>query len=214
MKTPALDRREVAALWKGVSEQDVEEACARVEAAAQPREVHAEFRCADLAALWQGGDIRRHLAGCGRCVLMCLTLGAGIDRLLRAAGVGDVWQNMLLDSAASCLIEACAGEAEAALREEYEARGEYLTRRFSPGYGDFPLALQPEFLRLTGAHKRIGLTVTDTCILVPRKSVTAVCGISPTPSEGALAGCATCALRETCQRRKEGNPCGKEHPDP
>ena len=213
MNTPVLDRRAVAALWKGVREADVEEACARVETAAIPRSVHAEFSCADLSALWQGNDIRRHLAGCERCVLVCLTLGSGVDQMLRAAGVGDVWQSALLDGAASSLVELCADEAEAALRAEYEARGEYLTRRFSPGYGDFPLTLQPEFLRLTNAQKRIGLTVTDTCILIPRKSVTAVCGISATPSDGAIAGCATCALRETCQRRKEGNPCGKQHSD-
>ena len=49
---------------------------------------------------------------------------------------------------------------------------------------------------------------TDTCILVPRKSVTAVCGIADHPVTGTLAGCATCALRETCKRRKEGIPCG------
>ena len=62
-------------------------------------------------------------------------------------------------------------------------------------------------LKLLDAQRKIGLCATDTCLLTPRKSITAICGEASVPVKGALAGCATCALRETCQKRKEGNPC-------
>ena len=209
-----IDRALLTSMWHGISAEDAEAACLRTEEAACPRVVSAEFNCADLGALWQGEDIRRHLSGCEKCVWICLTLGGQVDRMLRAAGVSDMWQCTLLDAAASCLIEQCADEAEEELRAAYHGRGLFLTKRFSPGYGDFPISVQPEVLRLTNAEKRIGLTVTESCILVPRKSITAVCGVSSVPAEGALAGCEHCALRETCQRRKEGNPCGRQNPDP
>ena len=201
-------REDLAALWKGIASETIEQVCQKVEAAAQPRWTYAEYSCGELSSLWLGNDIRRHLAGCSRCVLIAVTLGVQTDRLLRRAGTADVVQQALFDAAASALIEAWAAHAEASLRDIYRKRALYLTRRFSPGYGDFPISGQPEFLRLTGAEKKIGLTVTDTCILVPRKSVTAVCGIADHPVTGTLAGCATCALRETCKRRKEGILCG------
>ena len=207
-ETVSIRRGEVAALWKGDSDETIDLACRRVEQAASPRWTYAEYDCRELASLWQGNDIRRHLKSCTRCILIAVTLGIGVDRLLRREGVSDIAQETLLDTAASCLVEEWASHAEQTLRAECGARGLYLTRRFSPGYGDFPIAVQPDFIRLTHAEKQIGLTATDTCILVPRKSVTAVCGIADHPVTGALAGCATCALRETCKRRKEGIPCG------
>ena len=47
--------------------------------------------------------------------------------------------------------------------------------RYSPGYGDWDLPVQREVLELVEA-KSIGLSLTETFILQPRKSVTAVIG--------------------------------------
>lgn len=49
------------------------------------------------------------------------------------------------------------------------------------GYGSFPLEIQKEFLEAVNAHKRIGLCTGENNILIPRKSVTAVAGISEKP---------------------------------
>ena len=48
--------------------------------------------------------------------------------------------------------------------------------RFSPGYGDVSLEVQKDFFRLLPCQ-RIGLTLMDTLIMSPEKSVTAFIGI-------------------------------------
>ena len=60
---------------------------------------------------------------------------------------------------------------------EVEAEGGKLLPRWSPGYGGRPLALSREILARLDASKRIGVSITDSELLVPSKSVTAVCEI-------------------------------------
>ena len=83
------------------------------------------------------------------------------------------------------------------------------TDRFSPGYGDLPLDLQPALCAALDAQRRLGLTVTDSLLLNPVKSVTAVIGLSPTPQPARIRGCGYCNFRENCQFRKEGTTCGR-----
>ncbi|NLT58169.1 MAG: methionine synthase [Clostridiales bacterium] len=155
-----------------------------------------------------GRDIALHLAGCGACLLLAVTLGGGIERHIRAAEACDMAAALLLDVAASTLVEQYADEAERLLRLQYRGQGAHLTGRFSPGYGDLPLALQGDLLRLLNAQRQIGLTVSAGGILLPRKSITALLGVADRPVSGRPAGCETCALRARCADRKEGRHCG------
>ena len=101
-------------------------------------------------------------------------------------------------------------EIEGELRREYQARGLYITGRYSPGYGDCPLALQSVFAAYLDTGRKIGLTVGSSGLLFPRKSVTAILGISQKPVTGYRAGCAHCVLQKTCQYRKRGVSCEQE----
>ncbi len=154
-----------------------------------------------------GEDIARHLSGCHSCAVLILTLGPGVERAIRAAGAADAAMGLMTDAAASALTEACADAAETILRREVAEQGLYLTGRFSPGYGDLPLSLQPELLRITGSARAIGLTVSPSHILLPRKSITALLGLAHHPVTGHLAGCEGCAIKESCQKRQRGEPC-------
>ena len=102
-----------------------------------------------------------------------------------------------------------ADQAEAAVRAALPP-GRYLTGRYSPGYGDLPLALQPFVAELVNARRAVGLAVSSAGILTPRKSITALLGASDHPVKGHRAGCAHCALRDTCQYRKEGTTCADQ----
>ena len=82
-----------------------------------------------------------------------------------------------------------------------------MTDRYSPGYGDLPLTLQPQLLSLLDAARQIGLTLTDTCLMTPRKSVTALFGLSGRPPARHASGCQSCSLKETCSYRKAGISC-------
>ena len=76
------------------------------------------------------------------------------------------------------MIEAYCDACQKELSTEAAKEGLYLRSRFSPGYGDFSLDYQKELLILLDAPKRIGLTVTDSMMLTPTKSVTAVMGLT------------------------------------
>lgn len=156
----------------------------------------------------QGEDIRRHLADCGQVVLMAVTLGPDVETLLLQKEVQDMAQALVLDSCASAGVEAVCDQLEEQLRDEWRERGKYLTDRFSPGYGDFPIGQQPELCRMLDTQRRIGLSLTASGIMVPRKSVTAVLGIADTPRHRRSQGCAGCAMYENCAMRKGGTPCG------
>lgn len=176
-------------------------------AAAAPRAVWLRAPVGALGDLWQGSDIQRHLAGCTEAVLLAVTLGPGADAQIRRAGVGDVAAGAASDALASVLAEQAADAAEARLRALAAAEGLYLTGRYSPGYGDWPIGVQPRIAALLDTPRRIGLCVTGTCLMLPRKSITAALGLSRTPVTGRRAGCAHCALRDKCEYRKRGETC-------
>lgn len=155
--------------------------------------------------LLQGADIRDHLAECDRAVLLCCTLGAGIDKLLRRAQVTDMSRAIVLDALASVAVEQVCRQVDDLLLSEYPDT--FFTSRFSPGYGDYPLELQKQFLTLLDAPRKIGVSATPSFLLTPIKSVTAIAGMADHPLPRRVRGCAACRLRESCLFRAQGDHC-------
>lgn len=180
-------------------------------AAAMPRAVWRRCDVAELAAgFLQGQDVPAHLSDCDEALLLAVTLGAGVDRQIRLSGIGDIAAGVAADALASALAEQSTDQAEALLRQRVTAEGRYLTCRYSPGYGDWPVTVQPQAAELLDAGRQIGLYVTDTALMTPRKSVTALLGVSRRPVTGHLAGCGHCALRDRCEYRKRGKTCASQ----
>ena len=181
-------------------------------AAATPRAVwlRAEVKALAEAGILRGSDVMRHLEGCGQAILLAVTLGPGVDAQIRRAGVGDIAAGVASDALGSALAEQTADAAEAELRQLAAAEGTYLTGRFSPGYGDWDIAVQPLVAAALDTARRAGLCVTDTNLMTPRKSVTAILGVSDHPVKGYLAGCGHCVLRTRCEYRKRGKTCASE----
>ena len=102
---------------------------------------------------------------------------------------------------------------ERRLSEEVRLAGKYLTNRYSPGYGDLPLEVQKPLLEYLNAGRAIGLTLTATNLMVPRKSVTAILGISDRPRPLVLGGCSHCPLLTKCSWRERGERCYEEKKD-
>lgn len=181
-------------------------------AAAMPRAVWLAADAAELAraGLLEGEDVMRHLAGCTHALLLAVTLGPGVDAQIRRAGVGDIAAGAAADALGSALAEQAADAAEALLRSRVSAAGGYLTGRYSPGYGDWPISVQPKLARVLDTARRAGLCVTDTNLMTPRKSITALLGAGDHPVRGYRAGCAHCALQGRCEYRKRGTTCERE----
>ena len=181
-------------------------------AAATPRAVWLEGDVDSLteAGLLQGSDVFRHLTGCHSAVLLAVTLGPGVDAQIRRAGIGDIAAGVASDALGSALAEQAADLAEAELRQWAAEQGKYLTGRYSPGYGDWPITVQPKVAAVLDTARRAGLCVTDTNLMTPRKSITALLGVSDRPVKGHLAGCGHCVLRTRCEYRKRGITCASE----
>lgn len=82
-----------------------------------------------------------------------------------------------------------------------------MTWRFSPGYGDLPLETQRELVRVLDTHRKIGVSLTGSCLMMPSKSVTAILGISDTKRDERKNKCDFCNNRERCAFRKRGTRC-------
>lgn len=153
----------------------------------------------------RGRDISTHLDGCFGTVLLCATLGDGVDKLLRTVQAEDMAKALTADAMASAAVEQVCDIAEKEIGERFA--GKFTTWRFSPGYGDFPLECQGDFLAAVNAMRTVGVCVTDGGLLTPTKSVTAVIGISEKPVPQKRRGCGTCNMREKCTFRKAGGHC-------
>lgn len=174
---------------------------------ATPRAVWRILPRAAISLENRGRDLARHLQSCDRILLMAATLGSEVDTLLRRMELTDIALAATADAMASVLLEQVCDALEEELRAQLRAEGLYLTGRFAPGYGDCPLELNEEISLAVDSVRGCGLAVTAEHLLVPRKSTTALLGVADHPVTGAMAGCGTCHLRETCAFRKKGTTC-------
>lgn len=119
-------------------------------------------------------DLACNLKGCERAVLFAATVGVEIDRLIARYGRISPTKALILQAIGAERIEALCDLFCEDIAEEY---GVGAKPRFSPGYGDLPLETQREFFAVLAPEKRIGLTLTDSLMLSPSKSVTAIVGL-------------------------------------
>ena len=159
----------------------------------------------DGELLLGGQELKAHLNGCQKAAVFCATLGADVDALIRRAQYVDLARALGLDCAAGALVEQLCDRIEAHLHAQYPDL--YSPYRFSPGYGDLPLSVQGPLLDRLNARRLIGLSATDSCILTPRKSVTAILGLAESPIPTHKRSCALCPARDGCQLRKTGVHC-------
>ena len=155
----------------------------------------------------QSKNLAKNLCGCEKVVLLGATLGVQVDQLMKRYTYTNMAKTVVLQACAAAMLEEYLDDWQENLAQKLSVEEYGLRPRFSPGYGDLPLSLQPEILRLLDAEKRLGLTVTAEHILIPRKSVTAIIGLADHPLKKGARGCATCRMRETCMFRKGGTHC-------
>ena len=193
-------------------EAELRRSAEALKAAAQPRAVWKLFpllpdlTLAGTCFRPEGEAIRELLRGCDSVILMAATLGSSVERLIRRMQAVDMAGAVILDACGSAAIENVCDNLCDDLAADFKPR--YLTDRFSPGYGDMPLNQQRELFAALDVTKRIGVTLTESGLMLPQKSVTALIGVSDRPQKKRPAGCAACILRENCAYRKDGKHCG------
>lgn len=149
----------------------------------------------------RSNNLAKNLRGCQEVVLMAITLGTEVDRLLQKYEKINMAKAVVFQACAAATLEQHCDEFVTKLAEELKREGKYLRPRFSPGYGDFSILHQKQILDTLEATKKIGLTLTDSYMLVPTKSVTAVIGISDTDERCHKSGCEVCDKLDCTFRR-------------
>ena len=122
------------------------------------------------------GSLAKHLGDCRAAYLVCGTIGAAFDAFQRRVSVSSGADALIAQATGAALIEKFMDGVEDEIREEL-APGESLLPRYSPGYGDFPLEAQRALLGLVDAPHAVGVSLTDSLLMVPSKSVSAIIGI-------------------------------------
>lgn len=120
-------------------------------------------------------DLSKNLAGCTQVYTLAVTLGLQIDRTIARLAVSSPGRAFAVDALASAYAESAADTVSRMFQEKLP-EGTALSPRFSPGYGDLPLALQSTVLDTLQANKHIGITLGTNLLMTPRKSITAFQG--------------------------------------
>ena len=150
----------------------------------------------------QSKNLCKNLHGCHAAIVFCVTLGLGVDMLMKRSAVTNMAKTAVLQACAATLLEEYCDNIQKDLANMLE-HTEYLRPRFSPGYGDFSVTYQKELLRIMDATKRIGLGLTEGYMLTPTKSITALIGITREKIECHTSGCEVCTKTDCTFRRGE-----------
>lgn len=159
----------------------VDDAVNLIESNVTPKSIYRIFDCTVTDDELIVGDyhfkssrLAQNLNGCTRVVIFGATLGYECDRLIKVSSATDMAKAMALQATAAAKIEEVCDALEQTIISEHSVT---LRQRYSPGYFDLNITEQKKIFELVDITKRIGLTLTDTCEMVPTKSVTAFIGI-------------------------------------
>ena len=117
-------------------------------------------------------DLYKNLKGCSEAFIFAVTIGHGADRLIKRLAYTSAAEHFITDALASAFAEAAADFAETEIKGSLSCRV-----RFSPGYGDLPLTVQPQVLETVNAGRLLGITLGKSLLMSPSKSITAIMGI-------------------------------------
>ena len=221
LQLDGLDRKEALrylGYGRNIPEQHISELIDECEKkileTAKPRYIYKVFDIKEYSdgievvntnLLMPGNSIKNHLLGCDKAVLMGVTISSDIDRLIRITQIKDMAKAVIMDSLASVAVEQACEKTEEVIKKEYSEYNQ--TWRFGVGYGDLPLDIERDFVKVINASKIIGLCTNASNMLIPTKSVTAIIGLSKGMIDPAKKGCQTCNMRDRCRFRGEGGHC-------
>lgn len=101
-----------------------------------------------------------HMKGAAGVALLSCTVGMASERAITRYQATSPTEALFYSACASALVEACANRVEAEVVAEASEAGLRTNWRFSPGYGDAPLSMQPALLRALGAPGRLAVSCT------------------------------------------------------
>jgi len=126
----------------------------------------------------QAPKIINYLSQSIQIAILTLTINSNLEETVNDYfAKGEYTSGLLLDAAGTAAVEVAADQVCELIKQQALKQGHLTLPRFSPGYGGWDITVQPLILELANAHQ-INVIATESCMLVPRKSITAVIGIT------------------------------------
>lgn len=122
-------------------------------------------------------DLMRNLNGCCRMYLFGATIGPRVDAVIHRYSRTDPLRALVAQAAGAMLVESLCDSLNSHIRETEAEDGYSVRPRYSPGFGDVPLTFQREIFTALPELSKNGLTLSESCLMMPSKSVTAMIGV-------------------------------------
>ena len=133
------------------------------------------YREIDMSIEIKSKMLLNTLKNCSEVIVFAATVGIEIDRLIAKYGRISPSRALIFQAIGAERIEALCDTFCKDLENEKKMNS---SPRFSPGYGDLPLSVQKYIFDVLDCSKHIGLTLNDSLLMSPSKSVTAFVGLS------------------------------------
>ncbi len=117
--------------------------------------------------------LKKHLKDCNKIILFACTIGIETDRLISKYCRLSISKALMLQAIGTERIEALCDTFENSLKGKYKK----VQPRVSAGYGDIPLEIQKDIFKVLDCPRKIGLSLNESLLMSPTKSVTAIIGI-------------------------------------
>ena len=149
-------------------------------------------------------ELSSSLKGATHIYAFVVTIGKGLEEAASAyMDSGDHLLGYLLDRIGSFSVESLAEKVESDLRSDLAPEGLGVSMRFSPGYCDWRIEEQ---FKLAGIidFAKAGITLTESCMMIPKKSISAVVGVGPKELfSKRISPCTVCNMK-VCEYRRVG----------
>ena len=122
-------------------------------------------------------NVNKYLQNSDKVIIFCATVGFEIDRLIRKWSVADSARCLALQALGSERVESLCDTFFEDIKEMLP-EGVMALPRISPGYGDIPLSMQRDIFRALSPERNIGVSLNESLLMSPSKSVTALVGLS------------------------------------
>jgi len=124
-----------------------------------------------------GRQVCGYIKEATKVALFLCTAGEDFTRMTNALNEqGDIMEAYILDAIGSLTVEKAMDKIQNTLKEAAHKEGFKISNRYSPGYCNWPLSDQKSLFLLIGQNPT-GITLSESCLMTPRKSISGIIGI-------------------------------------
>jgi hypothetical protein len=149
----------------------------------------------------KSAKLSRTLKKCDRVAVFLATIGGGVDRVVKELARGNkISEAYIYDVIGSVAVEEAVDNFQKRFDAALSDSRKSTTLRFSPGYCDWNIREQKKIFEVLDSDAA-GVSLTEDCLMSPRKSVSGVFGIAPGTRKAQVNPCTMCS-KESCIARR------------